>query len=75
MTRQQIESIARHYGLVRWVKSGKVEQLRICKGLKNKRSEGLVLAKDMVTGKEHVLWPMVNYECERAKIRRERTTQ
>lgn len=74
MTRQQIESIARHYGLVRWVKSGKVEQLRICKGLKNKRSRGLVMAIDILTGKEHVLWPMANYECERTSLRRTRAT-
>lgn len=74
MNRHQLESIARKHGLVRWTKSGKVERLRVCKGLKNKRSRGLVMAIDILTGNEHVLWPMANYECERTSLRRTRAT-
>jgi hypothetical protein len=73
MNRQTIEQIARRYGYVRWKQSGMIEQLRICIGKKNKRSRGLVLAKNVLTGEEHVLWPIDDYHCEPANLKRTRS--
>jgi len=63
MNREQLEKVAKRKGLVKWHPSGKVEMIRICLGKKNRRNKGFILARDLVTKKEHVVWPKDEYMC------------
>jgi hypothetical protein len=59
MTRAELEQIAKKSGFVRWTKSGQIEYLRICVGIKKKHSAGHVLAGNIFTWRDHG----VDYNC------------
>lgn len=71
MTYGKLRSVARRKGFVRWLQSGMVERLRLIRDQKllviaevmdaNKRKVPFViLAKNLITGKEHPVKPFTN---------------
>lgn len=55
MTREELILVAGRRGYVRWLRSGCVERLRLCLGVKQKRSRGKVLAAAIGETREHSL--------------------